>query len=176
MCKAGTVILLLLLVKGNIFCSLPDNLLGISLNSSYKSISHEYKLRKVGTKGLIKTFQIIYTDAVGIESYLAFFDSRVIKVKVVYNKELITEPDWENIFNQTKINYGFPIKSSVKNENGYQIETYLWEEGDVRYIIEKFSKGEEVEKIIITLSSNVEEKMEQLPLLKKIYLRIKNIF
>jgi hypothetical protein len=56
-------------------------------------------------------------------------------------------------------------------------ENYIWEEKNIKYIYQKIIQDGKIEKFTITLvDKNIEEKILNLPKIKKLYYKILNIF
>jgi len=155
-----------------------DELFGIQLGSEYKTLTKNYKFVKVkSVAGADKVYKIVYTESFGIETYLHFFKSKVYKIKLVYGKNFADETDWENIYNQTKLNYGEYLSAVTNTEEKNYTETYTWQDENIKQILEKVSNNNVLETFsVLIVDKKIETEILKISPLQKFWQNIISIF
>lgn len=158
--------------------TISNELLGIQLGTEYKTLAKNYKFVKIkNEKSGGKIYKIVYSETFGIETYLYFFNSKVYKIKVVYEKNFADESDWENIFNQTKFNYGEYSSSVTNSDYNNYTETYTWQDENVKQVLEKVSNNNVLEKFsVYIIDKKLEKKILNMTPLEKFWQKIISIF
>jgi len=155
---------------------LPNELLGLKLGDKYSNVKKLFILKKVKTENFYKIYKVSYLEE-NMETYVSFFERKIFKIEVSYKEEFIEESDWLNIYNQAISYYGQPKKAEVEQKGNFVEENYIWEKKNIKYIYQKIIQDGKIKKFTITLvDKNIEEKILNLPKIKKLYYKILNIF
>ncbi len=176
-----TPFFLLLFILRTVFSderNLPNEIFGFQLGSSYNELFKSYSLKRIKPIcEVVKTYQIVYNEPVGVETFISFFNKKVYKISLVYKRDFADITDWENIFYQAEMYYHQPDKVFVEQKENYYIENYQWETPTIKYVLQKVNQDNELESFSIVLTDkNVEQYITSLPLTKKIYYKIISIF
>lgn len=159
-----------------IFASdLPTELLGIKISENFGNIKKTFQLKFLKKENYEKIYKIIYSseEMNFIETYISFFDSQVLQIKVLYNENFFTEDDWDNIYNQAITYYGLPNKVENNTNEEITIETYLWENEKIKYEYKKILKNGKILSFNITLRDKIiEQKILNLSPIKKFFYKI----
>ena len=154
---------------------LPTELLGFQINTELKSVKKSVQLKKI-KNSFEKVYKVLYIEQ-SIETYLYFFNKKIYKIIICFSEKVFDQEDWENIVSQAISLYDRPKKVFVTHKNGLSQEVYLWEDEKVKYMYKKFSKENKIQNFSIELvDKHTEQKITQLSFIKKLYLRLINLF
>ncbi|MCX7956933.1 MAG: hypothetical protein N2643_03440 [Endomicrobia bacterium] len=175
--KSFIFALFILVLSSTLAENLPKQLLDITLGQHYKEITQKYQLKKIKTKDLYKSYEIIYTEDNNIKTTLDFWSLKVFKVTIIYNKDFLDEYDWTNIYNQAILNYGKPTNVKVEKKDNLLEENYIWEDNYIILIYKRTMINEQFTTFNIELTDKTTKiYIEKLTPIKKFYYRLLKIF
>lgn len=172
------VLLLLILVPLFVHPQLPTQLMDISLGQCYKEIKQKVQLKRIrGENNVTKTYKVILNEETSLKIVLELFQSKVYKITISYDENFVDETDWENIYNIAINTYGMPKKVNIEQKNNILYENYLWEDEDVKQLYQRVVVNNEFKNFVINLiDKKVEQKITELPPIKKLYYIFVNLF
>ncbi|MCS7150956.1 MAG: hypothetical protein NZ928_01025 [Endomicrobia bacterium] len=180
MCKVKIIfyVLLIFLLRPYLNSELPAQLMDISLGENLKELKQKLRLRRVRTKCEVdKTYEIVYTEELSLKITISVFQSKVYKIQITYNENLIDESDWQSVYDRAKDTYGLPTKVYVDSINDKITENYLWENGNVKHIYQRIILNDKLKNFnILLVDVKTEQKISKLPRLKRFYYKIMNLF
>ncbi|MCS7123329.1 MAG: hypothetical protein RMJ17_02020, partial [Candidatus Aenigmarchaeota archaeon] len=168
----------LLYISLGLSSELPKGLIDIYLGQNYKNLKQKYQIKKIASyDNISKTYEVIYTDNSEIRTLISFFNSKVFRIILIYSENFLNETDLESIYNQAVINYGMPNNTYSEKQNNIFKEYYIWEDESVRQTYIRIIKDGKLENFfIILIDKKIEEKINNLSPLKKLYYKIVGLF
>ncbi|MCS7231952.1 MAG: hypothetical protein RMJ67_07445 [Elusimicrobiota bacterium] len=178
MLKLTYICIALLYISLGLSSELPKGLIDIYLGQSYKNLKQKYQIKKIASyDNISKTYEVIYTDNSEMRTLISFFNSKVFKITLIYSENFLNDTEWESIYNQAIINYGIPTNIYLEKQNNTTKEHYIWEDENLKHTYVRIIEDGKLRNFYIILTDKkIEEKINNLSPLKKLYYKIVGLF